>query len=185
MKVFYIRCSTVQQNEARQIEMAKQIGADKVFIDKTSGKDTNRPEFLKMMSFVREGDVVYCESLSRIARNTKDLLNIVEELTSRKVGFVSLKEQIDDSPRGKFVLTIFAALSELEREFILERQREGIKIAKAEGKYKGRHANKIDEDKFNALCKEWRAGQRTATSIMKSMNLSANSFYRYVERRGL
>ena len=90
-----------------------------------------------MMSFVRTGDTVIVESISRIARNTRDLLTIISSLTEKGVEFVSLKESIDTTtPHGRFMLTVFGALAELERESILERQREGIEIAKAEGKYK-------------------------------------------------
>ena len=103
-----------------------------------------------MLKFVRKGDTVYCESISRIARNTSDLLKIVEELNKKQVDFVSLKENIDTStPQGKFILTVFGALAELERESILQRQAEGIAIAKAQGKFKGRQPKKIDEKQFN------------------------------------
>ena len=122
MKIFYIRCSTEEQNEARQEEMAKSIKADKTFKDKASGKNIDRPAFKEMMSFVREGDSVYVESISRIARNTKDLLNIIEELKKKKVEFISLKENIDTStPQGKFMVTVFGALAELKRDQILQR----------------------------------------------------------------
>ena len=139
MRVFYVRCSTVEQNDARQLKMAEEQNAEKVFVDKASGKNTDRAAFKEMMAFVRAGDTVVVESISRIARNTRDLLSIVSELTEKGVEFVSLKENIDTTtPQGRFMLTVFGALAELERENILERQREGIEIAKSEGKYKGR-----------------------------------------------
>ena len=177
----YIRCSTEEQNEARQLETAKEIGAEKLFIDKASGKNADRKFLKEMMEYVREGDTVYCSDISRIARNTKDLLNIVEELNSKGVYFVSLKEQIDTStPSGKFMLTVFGAMAELERENILARQREGIAIAKKQGKYKGRKRIEIDETEFKKMVKEWREGNRTASSIYKHFKISSQTFYRRI-----
>ncbi len=184
MKIFYIRKSDVSQNEARQEEMASQIKADEVFYDQSSGKDTNRPEFQRMLSFVRKGDVVYTESISRIARNTKDLLATIEIFNSKGVGFVSLKENIDSStPQGTFVLTVFGALAQLERASLLQRQAEGIAIAKKNGVYKGRKRKQIDEVKFLAMCEEWQNKKRKATTIMKEFNITGNTFYRWCKER--
>ena len=181
MDVMYIRCSTEEQNEARQLEAANELGIKKLFIDKASGKNADRTFLKEMMAYVREGDTVYCSDISRIARNTKDLLNIVEELNNKGVYFVSLKEQIDTStPQGKFMLTVFGAMAELERENILARQREGIAIAKKEGKYKGRKRIDIDNNEFTQMVKEWREGNRTASSIYKHFNISSQTFYRRV-----
>ena len=182
MRVGYVRCSAVDQNEARQLEMMKGQGTEKLFIDKASGKNTDRPEFKAMMAFVRTGDTVVVESISRIARNTRDLLSIVSELTEKGVEFVSLKESIDTAtPQGRFMLTVFGAMAELERESILERQREGIAIAKENGRYKGKQPIKIDEKRFKAVCKRWRAGEITATAAMKELGLKPNTFYRRVK----
>ena len=160
MKVFYIRCSTEEQNEARQIESANEVGAEKLFIDKASGKNSDRTFLKEMLAYVREGDIVYCSDISRIARNTKDLLNIVEELNNKGVYFISLKENIDTStPQGKFMLTVFGAMAELERENILARQREGIAVAKKEGKYKGRKRIDIDEKEFDEMVSRWKKGE--------------------------
>ena len=124
MRVGYVRCSTIEQNEARQLKMMEEQKAEKLFIDKASGKNTDRKAFKEMMAFVRAGDMVIVESISRIARNTRDLLSIVSELTEKQVEFISLKENIDTTtPQGRFMLTVFGALAELERENILERQR--------------------------------------------------------------
>lgn len=186
MKVGYIRCSTIEQNEARQVKMMNEQNAEKVFIDKASGKNTDRVAFKEMMSFVRMGDIVIVESISRIARNTRDLLSIISELTEKGVEFVSLKESIDTTtPQGRFMLTVFGALAELERENILERQREGIEIAKSEGKYKGRKPVDYDEDKMKTLCKKWRDGGMTATAAMNELGLKPNTFYRRVKELGL
>ena len=138
MKVFYARVSTQEQNEARQIEAAKQADCEKVFIDKASGKNADRKQLKALLEFVRQGDTVIVSDISRLARNTSDLLSIVNQLNGKGVEFVSLKENMDTTtPQGRFMLTVFGALAELERESILERQREGIEIAKSEGKYKG------------------------------------------------
>ena len=176
----------MEQNEARQLKMAEEQNAEKVFMDKASGKNTDRTAFKEMMAFVRAGDTVVVESISRIARNTRDLLSIVSELTEKGVEFVSLKENIDTTtPQGRFMLTVFGALAELERENILERQREGIEIAKSEGKYKGRKPIDYDEAQMKALCKKWRASEITATAAMKELGLKPNTFYRRVKEMGL
>lgn len=181
-----MRCSTVEQNEARQLKMMEAQKVEKIFLDKASGKNADREQYKAMMAFIREGDTVIVESISRIARNTKDLLTIISNLTERNVEFVSLKENIDTTtPHGRFMLTVFGALAELERESILERQREGIEIAKAEGKYKGRKPVAIDEAKFRAICARWRAGEITATTAMKELNLKPNTFYRRVDKYGV
>lgn len=186
MRVFYVRCSTVEQNEARQLKMAEEQNAEKLFIDKASGKNTDRAAFKEMMAFVRAGDVVIVESISRIARNTRDLLGIVSELTEKGVEFVSLKENMDTTtPQGRFMLTVFGALAELERESILERQREGIEIAKSEGKYKGRKPVEVNETQFKRVCDKWRAGEMTATAAMREVGLKPNTFYRRVKELGL
>ncbi len=164
----------------------KEQNVEKVFLDKASGKNIDRPEFKAMMAFVRSGDTVVVESISRIARNTKDLLTIISSLTEKEVEFVSLKENIDTTtPHGRFMLTVFGALAELERESILERQREGIEIAKSEGKYKGRKPVAVDEAKFRAVCARWRAGEITATAAMQEVGLKPNTFYRRVKELNL
>lgn len=186
MRVGYVRCSTIEQNEARQLKMMKEQNVEKLFIDKASGKNIECAAFKEMMAFVRQGDIVIVESISRIARNTRDLLSIVAELTEKAVEFVSLKESIDTTtPQGRFMLTVFGALAELERENILERQCEGIEIAKSAGKYKGKKPVDIDENKLKSLCKEWRAGEITATVAMNEMGLKPNTFYRRVNEMGL
>ena len=186
MRVGYVRCSTVEQNEARQLKMMEEQGAEKLFIDKASGKNTDRTAFKEMMAFIRTEDIVIVESISRIARNTRDLLSIVSDLTEKGVEFVSLKESIDTTtPQGRFMLTVFGALAELERENILERQREGIEIAKGEGKYKGRKPVEFDEEKFVSVCKKWRDGKMTATAAMKEVGLKPNTFYRRVKEMEL
>ena len=181
MRIFYARVSTQEQNESRQIAAAEGMNADKVFLDKMSGKDANRPNLKAMLDFIREGDTVVVESIFRLARSTRDLLNIVDAIAKKGAEFVSLKESIDTStPQGKFMLTVFGAMAQLERDQILQRQAEGIAIAKQEGKYIGRQPIKIDEAKFRAEVKKWREGKQTATVTMRELNLKPNTFYRRV-----
>ena len=184
----YARVSTEEQNEARQLQSFEGYSEKikKVFIDKLSGKNTNRPQLQAMLSYVREGDVVVVSDFSRLARSTKDMLQIVQELTDKGVGLISLKEQVDtDTPQGRFMLTVFAALAELERETILQRQREGIAIAKQEGKYRGRTPIPFNEERFRAECKKWRNGEQTAVTTMKKLDIKRNRFYQIVKKLGV
>lgn len=182
MKIGYIRISTTDQNTARQEVLMEQLGVDQVYIDRMSGKNTDRPELKRMMNFVRAGDTVIVEAISRFARNTKDLLELVEQLTSKGVEFVSQKEAIDTStPTGKFMLTIFGAVAELEREYTLQRQREGIDIAKANGVYKGRKP--IERSNFDAVILRWKHGEITAAEAMRKLELKPSTFYRKVRQR--
>ena len=181
MKIGYIRVSTQEQNTVRQEVLMASLGVDEVYIDRMSGKSTNRPELQKMMEYVRKGDTVIVESISRFARNTRDLLELVEKLTAKDVEFVSKKEAIDTTtPTGKFMLTVFGAVAELEREYILQRQQEGIAIAKAEGKYKGRKP--IERANFDAVVKQWQDGQISATEAMKTLRMTKSTFYRKVKK---
>lgn len=182
MKVGYVRVSTAEQNTARQEVIMEQLGVEKVFMDKMSGKNPDRPQLQEMLSFVREGDTLVVESISRLARSTKDLLSIMEELDKKKVKFVSQKESIDTStPNGVFVMTIFAAMAQLERETMLARQREGIEIAKAEGKYRGRKPVEVDEEKFRQLYNDWQNGKSTPKIMMNELGLKPTTFWRKVK----
>ena len=130
MNIAYVRVSTVEQNEARQVEGLKKHNIDKWFTEKISAKDANRPQLQAMLEFAREGDTVFIHDFSRIARSTKDLLAIVEQLNAKGVHLVSNKENIDTStPTGKLMLTMIGAINEFERMNLLERQREGIALA--------------------------------------------------------
>jgi len=181
MKIGYIRISTTDQNTARQEVLMQELGVEQVYIDRMSGKNTDRPELKRMLGFVREGDVVIVESISRFARNTKDLLELVEQLTSKQVEFISKKEAIDTTtPTGKFMLTVFGAVAELEREYILQRQKEGIAIAKEKGVYKGRKP--IEHPKFNEVVSLWKSGNITATEAMKRLDMKPTTFYRKIKK---
>lgn len=186
MNVGYVRVSTAEQNEARQLETMKQRGIEKVFIDKCSGKNTDRPQLQAMLAFVRDGDTVTVDSFSRLARSTKDLLQIVATLQDRGAQLVSVKENLDTStPQGRLMLTMFGALAEFEREQMLERQREGVAIAKAAGKYKGRQPIQIDEQRFRERAKHWQAGKITAAALMREFELKPNTFYRRCAEWGI
>ena len=157
------------------------LGVAEVFIDRMSGKNISRPELQRMMDYVRKGDTVIVESISRFARNTRDLLELVERLAQKGVEFVSQKEAIDTAtPTGKFMLTVFAAVAELEREYILQRQREGIELAKAAGVYKGRKP--IQRDNFNAVVALWKQGEITAVEAMRRLDMKSSTFYRKVKQ---
>lgn len=157
----------------------QELGADEVYIDHMSGKNANRPELQRMMEYVRRGDTVIVESISRFARNTRDLLDLVERLTAKGVEFVSKKEAIDTTtPTGKFMLTVFGAVAELEREYILQRQREGIAIAKEQGKYTGRKPKESPD--FDRVVTQWHAGEITAAEAMRKLKMSKTTFYRKV-----
>lgn len=186
MIVGYARVSTKEQNEARQVLMLNEKMAEKLYVDKASGKNADRPQLKEMLDFIRTGDVVVVESISRLARSTRDLLNIVQQFQDKGVQFVSQKESIDtDTPQGRFMLTVFAAMAELERENILQRQAEGIAIAKANGMYKGRPPMEIDEKLFRSVCIDWRNEKMTARAAMDKLGLSANTFYRRVKELGV
>jgi DNA invertase Pin-like site-specific DNA recombinase len=183
MKVGYIRVSTKEQNTARQEVLMKELNVDKVYIEKISGKDKNRPQLNEMLSFVRDGDTIIVESYSRLARSTKDLLEIVDQLASKNVGFVSQKEAVDTStPTGRLFLTVMAGINQFEREVTLQRQAEGVAIAKAEGKYKGRKPIEVDDEMFTELYKQWKEGDTQPKYMMKKLGLSNRStFYRKVK----
>ena len=158
MLIGYVRVSTAEQNAARQEVLMQELGAEKVFVDKASGKNVNRPQLNEMLAFARQGDTIVVESISRFARNTKDLLELMEKLTAKGVGFISKKEAIDTgTPTGKFMLTVFAAVAELEREYILQ---------------------PIDRAGLQPVLEEYHKGLLTATQAMRKMGVSRSTFYR-------
>lgn len=190
MMIGYVRVSTEDQNTVRQDVLMAELGVEKVFTDKASGRKKDRTGLKEMMLFVREGDTVVVESISRFARSVKDLLELVGELQEKKVEFISKKEAIDThTPQGKFMLTVFGAMAELEREQILQRQREGIEAAKAAGKYTGRKPIAIDEVAFTEQYRAWKNGETAPKFICKKLGLSHATFYRrvkeYEEKHGI
>ena len=174
-KIAYVRVSTVEQNETRQVEALEKHGIDKWFTEKVSAKDANRPQLQAMIDYVREGDIVYIHDFSRLARSTKDLLDIVETLEKKGVALVSNKESLDTgTPTGKLMLTVIAAIYEFERANMLERQREGIEIAKREKKFKGRKPVNIDikSDEFMKLHEKYTQRKITKVEMAQELNIS-------------
>lgn len=185
MKVAYVRVSTVEQNEARQVEALKVYGIEKWFIEKTSGKDTNRAEFQSMMNYVREGDTVYILDFSRLTRSVSDLLHTIEELDRKGVKLVSLKENLDtNTNNGRLILTIIGAINEFERQNILERQREGIALAKAKGVYKGRQPNKYDDDLLREVLIGIESKTMSVSEASRRLGVTRATVYNLLKRNG-
>lgn len=179
MNLAYVRVSTVEQNEARQVEALKEHNIDKWYTDKASAKDTNRPMLEKLLEFAREGDKIFIHSIDRLARNTLDLLSIVEGLADKGVELISLKDNIDfNSDTGKFMLTILGAVAELERKILRERQKEGVLIAKKEGKFKGRQPKKLNEKKFSDLLEQVNSSYITKVEMAEKLEISRSTLYR-------
>ena len=170
-KLAYVRVSTVEQNEARQIEALKKYGIDKWYIEKVSGKNMERPKLQEMLEYAREGDTIYIHDWSRISRNTKDLLELVDALSARGIGLVSVHEGFDTTtPGGRLLLTVVGAINEFERTNLLERQREGIAIAKREGKYKGRKAAQIED--IAAVYESWMRREKSKAELAREHGVS-------------
>lgn len=175
MKYAYIRVSTVEQNEERQLEAMKPHGipVENYYTEKISGKNTERPELQKLLATVKEGDTIYIHDFSRLSRSTSDLLQIVETLTAQGVHLVSNKEHLDTStPTGKLMLTMIGAINEFERTNLLERQREGIACAKARKAYKGGKCKKVDLDLFDILRRDLEAGKITKSCMAADLGIS-------------
>lgn len=171
-KVAYVRVSSVDQNEERQIKALESFGIEKWFSEKVSAKDmNNRPQLHLLLDWVREGDIVYVLDFSRLARSTKDLLHITEILENKKVRLISLKEQLDTStPTGKLMITMIAAINEFERSNLLERQAEGIALAKQKGVYKGRR--KIEVNNFETYYKMYMEHKISKAGISRELHIS-------------
>lgn len=182
MKVGYVRVSSVGQHEDRQLETLEKMKMDKIYMEKVSGKNTDREQLKLMLDFVRENDEVYVTDFSRMSRSTRDLLDIIENMKEKKVRLVSLKENFDtDTATGKLMITMIGAINEFERANILERQREGIAIAKRQGKYKGRQKKKLEN--FDTVYQEWKEGSITVTSACQLLGISRVTFYNRVREK--
>ncbi|MCQ2738621.1 MAG: recombinase family protein [bacterium] len=180
--IAYIRVSTEEQNtESQKNLLYEKYSIDKSYIEKVSGKNTERTELKAMLDFVREGDTIYVRDFSRLARSTKDLLNILELLEKKNVKLVSDKENLDTrTPAGKLMVTMLGAIYEFERANLLERQKDGIAIAKREGKYKGR--KKISKPaNWQEVYSEWKTRKITAKKACEMLNLKTNTFYNFVK----
>ena len=178
-RVGYLRVSSLDQNEVRQLE---ELPLDKTFTDKASGKDVNRPQLEALQSFVREGDTVFCHSMDRLARNLDDLRRIVLGLTERGIHIVFVKENLtftgEDSPMSNLLLSVMGAFAQFERELIRERQREGIAIAKREGKYSGRKPS-LTPARAAELRRRVAEGDPKA-ALAREFGISRDTLYRYV-----
>ena len=183
MKIYgYVRVSSVDQNEDRQVIAMDAINIPKenIFMDKQSGKDTARPSLQRLLSVVESGDTIIVESVSRFARNTRDLLELIDKLTAKGVDFVSQKEHIDTTtPTGKFMLTVFGAVAELERGYILQRQAEGIAAAKRRGIKFGRPMLGVP-DNFGELVRQWEKKQIPLKQILIQCGMGRSTFYQRV-----
>ncbi|GHU80026.1 hypothetical protein FACS1894191_4250 [Clostridia bacterium] len=179
MNIGYVRVSTVEQNETRQIEGLEKHGIDKWFMEKVSAKDTNRPQLQAMLDFAREGDTIYIHDFSRLARSTIDLLQIVEKFQAKGINLISNKENLNTStPNGKLMLTMIAAINEFERLNLLERQREGIAIAKRDGKYKGRKAKDLPD--FEKHYKRYKNREITKTQLASYLDIARPTLDRVI-----
>lgn len=184
--IAYVRVSTEEQNEERQVEALEKHGIDRWYIEKVSAKDMDRPKLKEMLDYIREGDTIYIHDFSRLARSTKDLLGIVDLLEEKKVHLVSNKENIDSStPTGRLMLTMIGAIAEFERTNLLERQREGIAIAKRQGKYKGGHTKKIKGEDFQREYELYSARKISKKQMAENLNLSRPTLDKLLKEKGL
>lgn len=180
-KLGYIRVSTQEQHTDRQEIALKSYDIEKYFIEKVSGKNTDREELKKMLEYMREGDTIYIESFSRLSRSLVDLLNLVNLMQEKGVKLVSLKENFDTStPAGTLQLQIFGALYEFERTCMKERQREGIAARKAKGLPTGRPKAEMTKE-FKVLAEKNLKGEITATACCKKLNMSRTTFYKLLK----
>lgn len=187
MKIGYVRVSTMEQHEERQkVELTEKAQVEKIFLDKLSGKDTDRPQLQAMLEFAREGDTVYVSEFSRLARSTKDLLDIVQRLKEKQVQVISLKESFDTStPAGELAMTMFAAIATFERKIMLERQREGIALAKAQGKYRGRKEAKKPADWQNLVTKYQCREIASVSELVRICGCSRPTIYKWLKNDGV
>lgn len=181
-RVGYARVSTIDQNTGRQLEQLKNEQLDVIFEDHVSGKSLHRPELEKMLKHVRKGDTVVVSSMDRLARNVRDLRSLVDELTDRGIVVRFLKENLaftgEKNSTAKLMLTIMGAVAEFERELLLERQREGIALAKSEGKYKGGQF-KLKAEQVAELRRRAEAGESKA-ALARELKISRQTLYDYL-----
>ena len=178
-RIGYVRVSSFDQNPERQLEG---VEVDRTFIDKASGKDTNRPELDELINFVREGDTVVVHSMDRLARNLDDLRRMVHQFTERGIRIEFIKESLtftgEDSPMAMLMLSLMGAFAEFERTLIRERQREGIELAKKRGAYKGRK-KALSSERANELRIRAAAGEQKA-ALAREFGISRETVYKYL-----
>ena len=178
-RIGYVRVSSFDQNPDRQLE---QVTVDRLFTDKASGKDIQRPELERLLAFVREGDTVVVHSMDRLARNLDDLRRLVQGLTQRGVRIEFVKESLtftgEDSPMANLMLSVMGAFAEFERALIRERQREGIALAKQRGAYRGRKKS-LNSEKIEELKRRIAAGEQKA-KLAREFGISRETLYQYM-----
>ena len=180
MRYGYARTSTKEQNPERQRVALQEEDCEELFVDQCSGKNAERPQLQLMMSKLRAGDTVVVKSVDRLARNTKDLLALLDEAKNKgaQVRFIDNHLTFDDSPTSNFMITMLGAVGELERSFIRQRQSEGIEIAKSNNVYKGRPVSKKTEAAKVKIAEKLARGVFTDKEIYESVKVSRASFYR-------
>lgn len=180
-RIGYIRVSTIDQNPDRQLE---NIPLDKKFIEYASAKSTNRPQLKCMLEFVREDDIIIVHSMDRLARNLKDLKDLVDGLVTRKIQVHFLKENLqfsgENSATSNLILHLMGAFAEFEYAFIRERQREGIEVAKKKGKFRGT-TKKLNAEKIETLKSELLT-RKSKSQIAVDLGISRFTLYRYIDK---
>lgn len=178
-RIGYVRVSSFDQNPERQLEG---IQVDRVFTDKASGKDIQRPQLDMLLDFVREDDTVVVHSMDRLARNLDDLRRLVQDLTGRGVRVEFVKERLiftgEDSPMANLMLSVMGSFAEFERALIRERQREGIALAKQRGVYRGRKKS-LNSEQVTELKRRVMAGEQKAF-IARNFGISRETLYQYL-----
>jgi DNA invertase Pin-like site-specific DNA recombinase len=181
MKIGYARVSTDNQNLERQIDLLNKYEIDEIFTEKISGTLASRPELDKLLLRVREGDTIIVESLSRLGRSTKDLLNLIAYFNERKIKLVSLKEQIDtQTPTGKLLTTVLMALAEFERDLIVQRTSEGLAAARARGRIGGRPP--VSSKALGKALKLYNSKSYSISEIVNITGISQATLYRKINQ---
>lgn len=182
-KIGYIRVSSVDQNPARQFQQLNEIGLDIIFEEKLSGATQDRPELQKMLESLQEGDIIFVTDLTRITRSTRDLFELVDYIKQKKANLKSLKDTwldlSENNPYSQFLMTVMGGVNQLERDLIRMRQREGIDLAKKEGKYRGRVKKyHLKHAGINHAVKLYQEGQMTVKQFCEITNISRSALYR-------
>jgi DNA invertase Pin-like site-specific DNA recombinase len=191
MKIGYVRVSTVEQNEARQIEAMKADGVEKIYMDKKSGKDFNRPEYQKMIASLQKGDILVIHSIDRLGRNYEEIIAEWRRITKEIEADIIVQDMpLLNTTQNKdltgtliadIVLQLLSYVAQRERENIRQRQKEGIAIAKSQGKYKGRSKKEIDKELFKEIKRSWQRGEITKVQFAEIMGVSRNTLYKLLE----
>lgn len=194
MKIGYARVSTVDQNEARQMEALREEGVDRIYMDKKSGKDFNRPEYQKMITSLQKGDVLVIHSIDRLGRNYEEIIAEWRKITKEIEADIIVQDMpLLNTTQNKdltgtliadIVLQLLSYVAQRERENIRQRQKEGIAIAKAQGKYKGRAKKEINKELFKNAKIRWQNGEITKVQFADIMGISRSTLYKLLEDEG-